>query len=291
MQKARTGNAEHLAHPLRLPGSDATADNIVWGGNDQDGYHSSHLICTYMTNLGPSEFGPATGRRAKIHVIAHCVCKHNRIVEEWLVRDNYALAEQLGFDPLSYAREQAAKPIDPGGTFARWLAREHERVRVVGRDRLAYPAAGEDRESFVRAALHNIWNGQMLGDCRLLYADNARLHASAREDYDGVDQVTRFYVDIMGAMPDARISVDYTCSKAMRDGEFVAARWVIAGTHTGSALWGDASNAPLVILGESQYRLFDGRVVEEWLVFDELAVLTQVERARLASERQPLEVD
>ncbi len=262
------------------------ADNIIWDGNDEDGYHSSHLICTYMTNLGPSEFGPATGRRAQIQVIAHCVCKHNRIVEEWLVRDNYALAEQLGIDPLDYAREQAAKPLDPDTTFARWLTSEHERVRVVGRDRLAYPAAGENREGFIRAALHNIWNGRMLGDCRLLYADNARLHASAREDYDGVDPITRFYTEIMGAMPDARISVDYTCSNAMRDGEFVAARWVIAGTHTGPALWGEATNAPLVILGESQYRLVDGRVIEEWLVFDELAVLTQVERARLQSGPQ-----
>mgnify|MGYP006293650651 CR=1 FL=1 len=38
----------------------------------------------------------------------------------------------------------------------------------------------------------------------------------------------------------------------------------------------------LLILGESHYRFVDGRVMEEWLVFDELAVLTQIERARLA---------
>ncbi len=106
------------------------ADNIVWGGNDVDGYHSSHLISTYMTNLGPSEFGPATGRRAQIQVIAHCVCRNNRIVEEWLVRDNYALAKQLGVDPLAYAREQAARPLDPDSSFARWLAGEHARVQV-----------------------------------------------------------------------------------------------------------------------------------------------------------------
>ena len=58
------------------------ADNIVWGGDAETGFHTSHLITTHMTNLGPSEFGPATGREATIGVIAHCVCKDNRIVEE-----------------------------------------------------------------------------------------------------------------------------------------------------------------------------------------------------------------
>ncbi len=262
------------------------ADNIVWGGDDESGYHSSHLICTNMTNLGPSEFGPATGRRAQIQVIAHCVCKDNRIVEEWLVRDNYALAVQLGVDPLEYARQRAAQPLDPDSVFATWLGSEHQRVRGAGRERAAYPDAAGDREGFVRAALQNIWNGRLLGDCRVLYAENARLHASARDDYDGVDNIARFYMEILGALPDARISVDYSCSNAMLEGEYVAARWVIAGTHTGSALWGAPSGAAVVILGESQYRMVGGKVAEEWLVFDELAVMTQVERARLQHDQQ-----
>ena len=259
------------------------ADNIIWGGDDERGYHTSHLICTNMTNLGPSEFGSATGRQAQIQVIAHCVCKDNRIVEEWLVRDNYALAEQLGVNPLDYAREQAARPRNPDSVFARWLDTEHQRVLSVARDRVPYPDAGDDREGFIHAGLQNLWNGRMLGDCQLMYAKNARLHASARNDYDGVDDIARFYMEMLGAMPDARISVDYTCSNAMLDGHYVAARWVIAGHHTGAALWGKPTGAPIVILGESQYRLVAGKVMEEWLVFDELAVLTQVERARLNS--------
>ena len=265
-----------------FPDRSLHADNIVWGGDAESGYHSSHLICTNMTHLGPSEFGAPTGAQAQIKVIAHCVCKDNRIVKEWLVRDNYSLAAQLGVDPLAYAREQAAKPLDPDSTFARWLLSEHVRVSALGRERAKYPDANDDREGLVRAALQNIWNARMLGDCRLLYAENARLHASARDDYDGVDNVTRFFMEMMGSMPDARISVDYTCTNSMNEGDHVAARWVIAGTHTGGALWGGPTGAPILILGESHYRFADGRVMQEWLVFDELAVLTQVERARIA---------
>ena len=254
------------------------AENIIWGGDAETGYHTSHLICTNMTNLGPSEFGPATGARAQILVIAHCVIRENRIVEEWLVRDNLALAEQLGIDPLEHARRQAQIPLDPDSTFAGWLASETRRVGLQTRDRVPYPA--QDAAAGVTAALQNIWNARLLGDCRLLYAGNARLHASARPVYDGVDKIIEFYLSLLGALPDARLSVDYTCTNAMRDGDYVAVRWTLAGTHEGGALWGPPTGAPLLILGESQYRLVDGKVAEEWLVFDELAVLTQVERAR-----------
>jgi predicted ester cyclase len=261
------------------------ADNIVWGGDDETGYHSSHLICTNMTNLGASEFGEATGMQAQIHVIAHCVCKDNKVIEEWLVRDNYALAVQLGVDPLEYARNQATKPLDPNSTFARWLTSEHERVSQQQRNKAHYPQPGADNEAYISAALQNIWNARMLGDCNLLYAQNARMHASGREDYDGLEKILRFYMDVLGSIPDAKISVDYTCSNSMLEGEYVAARWVIAGTHSGGALWGAPTGAPLLILGESQYRIVDGKVMEEWLVFDELAVITQIERARLALEQ------
>ena len=260
------------------------ADNIIWGGDDKRGYHTSHLICTDMTNLGPSEFGPATGLKAQIQVIAHCVVKDNRVIEEWLVRDNYALAQQLNIDPEQYAVTQAETPLDETGTFATWRNSEIERVGHLDRERLPYPT--DDQEQFVSAALQNIWNARLLGDCQILYAPNARLHASARDDYDGAESITRFYMEILGSIPDARLSVDYSCSNSMLKGDHVAIRWTLAGTHSGSALWGSPTNAPLLILGESHYRLTDGQVVEEWLVFDEMAVLTQIARARIAAGDQ-----
>ena len=257
------------------------ADNIIWGGDDVRGYHTSHLICTNMTNLGPSEYGPATGLRAQIQVIAHCVVKDNRVIEEWLVRDNYALAQQLDIDPEQFATQLAATPLDENGSYAKWRNAEIARVGLQDRERAPYPS--DNHELFIAAALQNIWNARLLGDSRLLYSSNARLHASARDDYDGVEQVSRFYMEILGSIPDARVSIDYSCSNSMLDGDYVALRWTLAGTHSGAALWGTPTHAPLLILGESQYRLLDGKVVEEWLVFDELAVLTQIERARIAA--------
>ncbi len=259
------------------------ADNIVWGGDAETGYHSSHLISTHMTNLGPSEFGPATGREATIQVIAHCVCRENRIVEEWLVRDNLSLARQLGVDVNAWVEQKAAEPLASDSTFAKWLGSEFDRVSNLPRERRAYPAdAAADPEAVIAASLNNIWSTRLVGDANLLYAEDAVLHASARDAIRGTTDIARFYMDMLSCLPDAKVAVDYTCKNSMLDdATYVAARWALAGHHTGGTLWGPATGAPVFILGESQYKLVDGKVVEEWLVFDELAILTQVARARL----------
>lgn len=257
------------------------ADNIVWSGNPTEGFHSSHLISTHMTHCGETEHGPATGKSATIQVIAHCVVRENRIVEEWLVRDNWSLAEQLGCDPWQLAKQQASTPLDSDGIFATWLQQEWQRVQSTDRE-THDTIAGLASAAQVHAVLGNIWNGRLPGDCRALYAEDAVLHASARPPGHGIDSIEQFYVQLLGALPDAKITVDHTCTESMLPGDFIAVRWTVAGTHTGGNLWGPASGAEVLILGESQYRLVDGRVVEEWLVFDQLAVLTQIERARLA---------
>jgi len=262
------------------------ADNIIWGGDEDSGYHSSHLICTNMTNMGPSEFGPATGKKAQIQVIAHCVVKDNKIIEEWLVRDNYSLAEQLGVNPAEWAKEQAKTPLAPNSTFANWLSSEHDRVtNNQATQRLAVANDATNEQALI-TKLHNIWNARMVGDAHLLYAEQARLHASARPDFEGVTDIQRFYLEIQASLPDLKVSFDYSCTNSMnKDGDYVAVRWTLAGTHTGGRLWGAPTNAPILILGESHYKFDEqGKIIEEWTVFDELAILTQIERARLAAE-------
>ena len=261
------------------------ADNIIWSGDADSGFHTSHLITSQMTHLGDSEHGPATGLTAKIQVIAHCVIKNNRIVEEWLVRDNWALAQQLDCNPWDLAKKLAQAPLDPDSHYSRWLADEWTRVQSGNRH--SHEAlTSELPAERISATLHNIWSARMPGDCRALYAENAVIHAAAHGDIDGLQRVEQFYTNILAALPDAKIAIDHSCTASMLAGDYVSLRWTVAGTHLGSHLWGPATGAPIVILGESQYRLVKGRVVEEWLIFDQVAVVTQIERARLAHDRQ-----
>lgn len=264
-----------------FPDRTLKADNIIWGGDDRDGYHSSHLIDTAMTNLGPSEFGAPTGYHARFRVIAHCVVRENRIVEEWLVRDNYSLCEQLGVDPMERARELARRPLTETPRFAAWLDEEFSRVRNgAAEDHI--DGDFSERGSWLAGQLLQLWNDRALEHIEEIYADDALLHASARPDLEGRAPIREFFRSLQCALPDARLAVDYVCENSMQPGDHVAIRWTLAGHHRDNSLWGDPSGAPVLILAESHYRLEGDRVAEEWLVYDELAVLTQIERARAA---------
>lgn len=262
-----------------FPDRTLAADNVICGGNDKDGFHTSHLINTKMTNLGDSEFGLATGKQGEIKVIAHCVVKDNKIIEEWLVRDNYSLAEQLGFDPEVLAAQFAKQ--QPEERFSAWRDVELSRVTATCHtNRVALPVE-KNPQAIILCALQNIWNARMLGDVFQIYSADAQLHASANRELKGHDQIIQFYTSFLGAFSELRVSFDYSCMQANKDsGDDIAVRWTMAGKHTGRSMFGEPTNTPVLVIGESHYTVVDGQIQSECTVFDQLAIMTQIERAR-----------
>ena len=261
------------------------AENVIWGGNDIDGYHTSHLIKTSMTNLGASDMGPPSNKKTTFLVIAHCIVKDNIIVEEWLVRDNYALAEELGFDVHQVAMKKASAPIQQ--RLKDW--NESELLRVdnsVTHERRPFSgSSSNDPEDFVAALLQNVWNARLLGDVFQSYSEDALLHCSRNQVLKGREKIASFYAQIIGTVTQLKFSYDYSCSiPNASGGTDVAVRWTIAGNHGGPGLYGEPSGTPLLILGESQYRIVDGLITEEWTVFDELSILVQIYRARFSTK-------
>ena len=260
-----------------FPDRTLQAENIIWS-REGDRFHTSHRILTRMTNLGSSDMGPATGNRACFRVIAHCVVENNRIIEEWLVRDNWLLAEQLGFDPLEIAREQSRQPIQQ--RLAHWLGSEFQRVQSNPPQLTEIPAAEESARKRISAAILNAWHSDQSEEIQAAYDKASVLHNSRGRRICGIDDISGFYHRFRGALSDLKVSIDHYCANAPPDkGECLALRWTLAGRHTGQGLFGEASGAELVIPGESQYRLENGRIVEEWMVYDELSVWVQIFRA------------
>ena len=68
---------------------------------------SSHRVLSTATNLGDSNFGPATGKKINFRTVIDCATTNNRIHEEWLVRDNLWIVTQLGLNPREVAKQMA----------------------------------------------------------------------------------------------------------------------------------------------------------------------------------------
>jgi len=78
--------------------------DCVCKGNDNDGYKCAMPDVLTGTNLGPSAYGPATGRFARWTGMVESLVKRNpatgqwQYYAEWGVHDEWALIQQLGLD-------------------------------------------------------------------------------------------------------------------------------------------------------------------------------------------------
>lgn len=66
------------------------------------------------------------------------------------------------------------------------------------------------------------------------------------------------------ALPDMRLEV----VQMMAEGDMVAVHWIARGTNTGDGMGFKATGAKITVPGMTFFRLKDGKISEEWGVFD-----------------------
>ena len=88
-----------------FPNRQLLGEDVIWNGNDDTGYHSSHRILSKGTHLGDGSYGKPSGKNIYYRVIADCACKNNQVYDEWIVRDQCAMVRQLGYSPKEFAQK------------------------------------------------------------------------------------------------------------------------------------------------------------------------------------------
>lgn len=275
------GMAGVVAGTLRtlaaFPDRTLIGEAVIWSGDEAAGFLSSHRINSTATHHGAGEFGPATGRPVQFLTIADCLCRANRIVEEWLVRDNSHIALQLGLSPRALA---AATPPPPAARD--WWASEQARVAAARPVPAAgaMPAPDTEPAGFVHWFAEQLIGQRRLALARRAYAPAATLAAPGGRRLIGHGEIIGWWVALLSSFGDARLLVDHVAvqlaSADPADGIDIAWRWTLAGRHDGPALYGPATGRPVVVLGISHWRVVGGQIAAEWTVFDEIAVLRQV---------------
>lgn len=247
--------------------------NVAWSGDDKEGYYTSHLGFSQMTNIGPSAYGEATGRRVNIHTVADCVSRDNKIFREWLVRDNGAMVRQLGFDIHEVARSLADR--DAAAGREPWFIGQPERSAGQALP-LPLDRPKKTIEDRLAHMLHEAWNRRRFDALRELYDPAVNVHMAGGREITGVEGLVYHFIQIVAAFPNAVFSFDNYCHADEADGTIAAVRWSIRGHHRGNGLFGAPSGKPVYILGMSHFRFNDDKIIEEWTLYDELAILRQI---------------
>ena len=261
-----------------FPNARVYADDVIWSGDEVGGFHSSHRIFNIARNTGHSVYGPPTGRWTRRYGVAHCLVLENCIVEEWIVLDELAAVRNLGLNPHDYARTLAQQEFDlgvaPGDTFG---DAEHHRGQEP--PALEPNELGESKpEALVRRSIHEIWNWRLLNQIDTYYAPNLTCYTTGNRILYGLGDYCHNITALLAAFPDALIQVDHSCVLPNGDkGYRVATRWTFVGTHSGPGWYGRPTGKRVRLIGVSHSEIQNGKIVREWLIYDEIALLKQLQ--------------
>ena len=249
------------------------AEDVIVSGNATGGYLSSHRIISPMTHAGSGSFGPATGRKIHARTIADCVCKDNRIVHEWLVRDHAAIALQIGMTP----RALAQRWLDQRGGWHKPVAGPAPAgyVSHISTDPLAAGYA---------LAMQSFANGR--GDVQATYDDAVQQTSPGEHTSYGQAEVAAFWQSLWGALPPIDFAIEHlTVQRGDGRADRVALRFRAHTLHQSvsqssplqaAQRFGSATRHPVEVLGMVHAEFYQGRVIREWVLIDEVALWMQI---------------
>ena len=271
---------------VSLPERRGMATQVIWGGDDKAGFYTSHLVTGSGRHTQHGHYGPPTGRTFVSRTIADCMIHRNKIYREWVVSDQMAILKQLGVEPHAFATKMATTLFDAGKVQIDL----GENRRMIGQ----YPPemeadtsiASTDLERQTLVWLNEVWNRRMFGKIRDVYAPTVMFHGPLMSELYGHAAVLHQTLGLVGSIPDAVFAPQHVCSvDSDEGGTKVAVRWVLTGRHLGHGLLhglGAPTGKGLQLMGMSHFHYKDGKIVDEWRVYDELSLLVQLKLAQMA---------
>ncbi|UQN08317.1 ester cyclase [Deinococcus sp. QL22] len=250
----------------------AYADDVIWSGNEDKGYYSSHRHVNTATHTGYTEYGPPTGRKISYWGIADCLIRRNLIVEEWLTHDGVTIIKQMGYDPLTLAKQTIlpAKPHTHGELDRLPTGQNYPTFLTV-------PDANEDPQAFIAAILQNMWNARLINMVREHYAPNHVAFVPDSRKLYGHGDYENFVITLMACFPDLVVNIDHQCVLGdERRGFRVATRCTFQGTHQGYGPYGAPTGRRISMIVISHHTVRGGKIVQEWTVFNEFELLKQL---------------
>ena len=268
---------ETIQRVVELPDRRGMATQVIWRGDDVDGFYTSHMTHGVGRHTEYGMWGKPTGRPFVTRTVADCMILENKIYREWVVRDNLGLLVQLGIDPHTYAQTLAQQKFERGES----VLEVAENRRLLGQNPPEAEAdlslAHNDVEAEVLRWLHHIYNKRMFGKIGEIYAGHCQWHGPLMRELYGSAAVLQQTMRLVALVPDCAFVPQHICSNDSEEGGVkIAVRWVMEGHHLGYGALGPPTGRKLVIMGMTHFHIVDGKIIDEWVVYDELSMLVQI---------------
>jgi steroid delta-isomerase-like uncharacterized protein len=132
-------------------------------------------------------------------------------------------------------------------------------------------STNENKDIVRRQWYQQLWDNWNISVADDLFTTDYVLHlpGSPPINRDGAKQIVAMF---SAAFPDLKHTVDEMVS----EGDTVAARWTVRGTHQGAFQGIPPAGKQIVLSGTTVHHMANGRIAETWLSMDNLDLLQQL---------------
>ena len=253
-----------------FPNRQLLGEDVIWNGNDDKGYHSSHRILSKGTHLGDGFYGKPTGKDIYYRVIADCACKDNQVYDEWIVRDQGAMVRQIGYTPKEFAQIMIDK--EGGLEKAKKLFDKNDiKPSDYQPEKIKKESSGQKYSEILSKVFEEGYDFNNYNRASSIYWPGNKL-GHGRED------ISKFWNSLKDIFTDIKFTIEHVgyldeSNKNPR----ASIRWFLEGIHSeDSEDYGKKTNSKLFIMGINHVELNQDGVIREWVLFDEVAIWKQI---------------
>ena len=132
----------------------------------------------------------------------------------------------------------------------------------------------DENVALMKRWFDDVWNQGRMATVHELLAHDAVGFGQAEHGMEirGPAEYERFAERLRGAFPDIKVKVE----DAFGSGDGVVVRWSAVMTHLGGHLGVAATNREVRVTGMAIVRIVNGKIVEGWDNWDQLALMRQI---------------
>ena len=253
-----------------FPNRQLLGEDVIWNKDSEDGYHSSHRILSKGTHLGDGSYGKPSGKNIYYRVIADCACKNNQVYDDWIVRDQGAMVRQIGFTPKEFAQ----KIIENEGGLE-----NSKKIFTLKSDMKSEYKPNPAPKDSVGMKYSNILNTIFTNDYNFSdYARAASIYWPGNKIGHGREDIEKFWQSLKGAFSNFKFSIEHIgYLEEQGKNPKASIRWFLDANHSNKTSdFGEATNKNIFIMGINHAEISDGKVIREWVLFDEVAIWKQI---------------
>ena len=253
-----------------FPNRQLLGEDVIWNGNDEIGYHSSHRILSKGTHLGDGFYGKPSGKDIYYRVIADCACKENQVYDEWIVRDQGAMVRQIGYSPKEFAKKIIESE---GGISTASKLFDCETDKSSNYEAEIYKK-GSKAEKYTEI-LKNIFNNNYKFEG---YNRAANIFWPGNKICHGRESIKKKWNSLKAIFSNIKFTIEHVgFLEEAGQNPRISVRWFLEGTHSNDSTdYDKPSNKRIFIMGINHAEFCSNLIIREWVLFDEVAIWKQI---------------